>query len=559
LFFAKLYIYTFSFLFGISLQAQIVLQSPVDSPLYLSGNFCALRDNHFHFGLDIPTNNEQGWRVKAAADGYVSRIHVSPYGYGKSIFITHAGGYTTVYAHLSAYKENIDMYLKAQQYKRESYAVDLFPKAGLLKVRQGEVIAWSGNSGGSSGPHLHFELRNAYNQLLDPAMFGLAIPDTFAPSIDEVVFETRGSKNERWRAHATMNNETLSVVAGWVYPHALIYDRATFEVNKLAPKYIETTFDGKVVFSCRFDKYAFGLDYNVYRFYKKMEYAKQMLKYTRLYISDGVNLPFYEKSISGGRFYVNDLAVHKYSIKLVDHLGKETIKNFFVSAGEGLKNENDQTTFESISAGKYFMAYPSKAIDEKIEENFILTMPAYSLFDSEMVKVDYMKMSNSVNLVSSNPDCEYPFIKAGKLTMKVYKTDFAVADSTKLTLAYKSKEGVSAYAGGKYHNGYISSLINGWGTYHIFYDDEAPEIILDSTTKYACYFHVHDNFSGVAAYRASINGKFALAEYDGKSGSIIYKIDEHTLAGTIQFSLSAIDKKGNEAQWQKTIALKPKL
>ncbi|GAL00944.1 hypothetical protein JCM19314_170 [Nonlabens ulvanivorans] len=136
-------------------------KNPLDIELKLSGTFGELRSNHFHSGLDIKTNQRTGLKVYATASGYVSRIKIERYGYGKAIYITHPNGYTSVYAHLDKLSPRIEEYLKKRQYDNETYEIQLFPTDLELRVDQGEVVAFSGNSGGSGGPHLHFEIRDS--------------------------------------------------------------------------------------------------------------------------------------------------------------------------------------------------------------------------------------------------------------------------------------------------------------------------------------------------------------------------------------------------------------
>ena len=137
---------------------------PVKIPIYLSGNFGELRSDHFHSGIDIKTQGTTGHHVFSVAAGYVSRIKVQANGYGKSIYITHPNGYTSVYGHLNNYREDIAAYVNEMQYKQRSHMVDLYLNRLTFSMEKGEFIAYSGNTGGSSGPHLHFELRSTANQ-----------------------------------------------------------------------------------------------------------------------------------------------------------------------------------------------------------------------------------------------------------------------------------------------------------------------------------------------------------------------------------------------------------
>ena len=158
---------TYIILLGFLLSTQGIYQknypqndfiSPLDIPIKLSGTFGELRSNHFHSGIDIKTQLKEGFKILSAADGYISRIKIAHGGFGKAIYIDHPNGYTTVYAHLKKFNKRIEAYIKKQQYAKESFEIQLFPSATTLPISENEIIALSGNSGGSGGPHLHFEL-----------------------------------------------------------------------------------------------------------------------------------------------------------------------------------------------------------------------------------------------------------------------------------------------------------------------------------------------------------------------------------------------------------------
>ena len=148
----------------ISGQNNYSFHPPVKIPIFLSGNFGEIRSDHFHSGIDIKTQGTVGHPVFSVEKGYVSRIKVQANGYGNSIYVTHPNGYTSVYGHLDGYRDDIAAYVKKVQYKRESFSVDLYMEPGVFQVDRGEFLAYSGNTGGSSGPHLHFEIRTASNQ-----------------------------------------------------------------------------------------------------------------------------------------------------------------------------------------------------------------------------------------------------------------------------------------------------------------------------------------------------------------------------------------------------------
>ena len=183
----KLYI-AILFFFIQTISAQ-QLRQPFDFPILLSGNFGELRNNHFHSGIDFKTQGVEGKPIHAVQDGYVSRISVSPWGYGNGLYLTHPDGTTTVYGHLQRFAPSIARYIKTQQYEQESFNVNLFLDPDQLPVKKGEIVAYSGNTGSSGGPHLHFEVRDTESEeVLDPIeYFKEKITDTRAPKIQGIL------------------------------------------------------------------------------------------------------------------------------------------------------------------------------------------------------------------------------------------------------------------------------------------------------------------------------------------------------------------------------------
>lgn len=171
---------------------QNYFRNPLSIPMQLAANFGAVRTNHFHMGLDLRTNSKENLSVVAAADGYVSRIKVERYGFGNAVYITHPNGYTTVYAHLNRYFDTLDEYVKEKQYKDEKWEQDITFQPGQFPVTKGQLIALSGNTGGSAGPHLHFEIRDTKTEeCLNPLLFGFNIPDSVAPIISGLYWYDR--------------------------------------------------------------------------------------------------------------------------------------------------------------------------------------------------------------------------------------------------------------------------------------------------------------------------------------------------------------------------------
>ena len=170
---------------------EINFGSPIGIPIALSGNFGELRTNHFHTGLDIKTNGSQNYRIYAIDSGYVSRINISHWGYGKAIYVDHPSGYTSVYAHLNRFPEKIEKIIRKKQYDLNKQIIEYYLDSSQILVSKGEVIAYSGNSGSSSGPHLHFEIRETQSEHpVNPQKFNFKIIDSKPPIISNIKIYT---------------------------------------------------------------------------------------------------------------------------------------------------------------------------------------------------------------------------------------------------------------------------------------------------------------------------------------------------------------------------------
>jgi hypothetical protein len=163
---------------------QNYFQWPTNAKIGIVANFGELRPNHYHMGLDVRTDSKENMNVLAAAEGYVAKVHIDATGFGRALYINHPNGFTTLYAHLNDFNPEIEQYVKEQQYRLKKWNIDLEIPAGILPVKKGGFIAYSGNTGGSQGPHIHFEIREtATDKVLNPLLFGMPIPDRQAPDL----------------------------------------------------------------------------------------------------------------------------------------------------------------------------------------------------------------------------------------------------------------------------------------------------------------------------------------------------------------------------------------
>ena len=300
---------------------------------YLAGTMGELRSTHFHTGIDIKTSGISGLPVYAAADGYISRIKISSSGYGNALYLTHPNGTTTVYAHLREFKEPTASFVRKKQYEQESFAVDISVPKNQIPIKKREVIALSGNSGSSSGPHLHFEVRDANQQVLNPLKFKFdEIKDDLPPTLSHVAFVTMDidsrvngmfgrfefAVKEAESGHELEAPVTLS---GKIGVEMYAYDKLNGANNRNGIIKEDLILDEQTVFSQHIDRLSFALSRNilVHANYKRMMEGGR--RFDKLYLDDGNFLKFYNVNSDRGILQINDPFKHVLDVRLEDSYG----------------------------------------------------------------------------------------------------------------------------------------------------------------------------------------------------------------------------------------------
>ncbi|WP_187696351.1 M23 family metallopeptidase [Xanthovirga aplysinae] len=328
-----------SLLFAQSLPADDNYQFPIrpGKQNFLAGTMGEIRSTHIHAGLDIKTGGQEGLAVFAAQKGFISRIKISTKGYGNVLYMKHPDGSTTVYAHLQKFIPEIRDWVRKNQYEKKSFAIELFPSKDKFQYEKGELIAYSGNSGSSSGPHLHFEIRDNQQKPLDPLSFNFSeIKDNIPPNIIRLGVKPKSAnarifdqhQNYYFSTQKTGNvfkvNEVVPVY-GEIALELQGYDQQNGSYNRNGIQYIEMQLDGETVFSQHIKNFSFAESRNALVVYDYEEKQKNGRQFTKLFVDNGNSLSFYSKVKNKGLIVIKDTLEHQVRIYLRDSYQNESI------------------------------------------------------------------------------------------------------------------------------------------------------------------------------------------------------------------------------------------
>ena len=530
------------------------LRKPMDIPVLLSGNFGELRSNHFHSGIDFKTQGVEGKPIHSVQDGYVSRISVSPWGYGNGLYITHPDGTTTVYGHLQKFSQKITAYLKEKQYEQESFNVNLSLTPDELPVKERELVALSGNTGSSGGPHLHFEVRDTETEEpMDPIEYYKdLIKDTQAPKIQGIMVYSmpgkgvvNGSRRKLELKPVTAKNgkQTLTgKIEAWGEIGLAVkgYDYMDNTSNIYGIKDITLTADSQVIFHSNLDRFAFDETRYLNSFTDFEEWKEHRSFYIKSFVDPGNRLRFIE-SLNRGILTIDEPRTYHLTYKLADAFGNTTQLSIRIEGKEQPIPEIDTENAE------LFHWWSDNRFGAK---GIRLTIPKGNLYDDLYFRYSVKEDSAALGATHILHNKPVAFHKSAKLSLRL-QTD--TLDNKQQYGIVRLQNGRRSWTGGVYRNGWVDADIKEMGSYTLGQDLVPPTITpLNPATwvsQQAITLRLSDNLSGVQTYRGEIDGQYVLFEMNSKS-VITYHFDKERLArGKHTLKLVVTDACGNQSTY----------
>lgn len=539
-FMTRLFLFFIFLVFSFFSQAQSTQYKwPVDAPPALSANFGELRTNHYHMGLDARTLQRENLRVFAAEKGFVSRIKIEPWGFGRAIYIEHPNGITSLYAHLNDFYPELEKWVSQQQYSLSSWQVDLKVPAGLFSVNRGQFIAYSGNTGGSMGPHLHFELRDTKTEIvLNPLIHGFSIADNVAPDVLRLaIYDRRISTYEQ-------------------SPRIIALKRTGNSYKPLHPVVVSTN---KISFGISaYDRYTGSTNQNgIYKgvlYYNGNEQTRFILDSISYDNTRYLNAHIDYKTKAAGGPYIQHLSKLGNKNNSI-YKGGDGIIYLADSAPQQIKilvsdTEGNTATIElTVQASLNQTPVPST------KDKLIFRPEMINIFENDSVrlylspKAIYDSFYFTYNAINSTGGTVYQIHKPIVPLQEFYKLNLfnnRFADTGKVIMKryYGSK---TDYKKATYQNGWYGAMWRDFGNFQLIYDNEPPVISPVTKSVSRIVFHITDNTEELQNFTATLNGNWIRFSND-KNRAFIYKIDEYCLPGQNELIITVEDLAGNKAE-----------
>jgi hypothetical protein len=544
--------------------------APMSIPLMVTAGFGEIRPNHFHSGIDLSTSGKNQ-AVLAIEKGYVSRIKVSASGYGNALYINHPNGLTSVYAHLSEFNDTLNQYVNIIQQQSREYEVDVLPDSSDFPVTRQQFIGWSGNSGSSTAPHLHFEIRDqGFENVLNPLFFGYGEKDVTPPEITAVsVFpmETYGLvnnlqnslnipvvTNKKTKKKGLPSKVKMPQVSGWVGFGFQGGDVIGKLRNKTGIYKVQLLVDSEEVFQARFDQFSFDETRSVNAYLDYTERIRNKSKIQRCVMPTYSMIGIYKRNRNRGFFYFDEDRTYEITYILSDFNQNSTRFSFQVK-GELPQSEN----FKKRGNPNYQMISPG--INQTISlPDFEAEFQSESLFDTTWLKLFRNNQLTGISPMIELGSKYIPINQAVRIRFKPHIEN----DSLKNKCIIAQKSGKS-YSGLKstWSNNWLEAETREFGDFQVLIDSIAPtiklvpqvirrkrkKIVVKPTATGTIHFVIKDQLSGITSIQSQLDGNWILLEPGNNVGEWKYHFPDELNAGIHAFTIKSIDAVGNTNQF----------
>lgn len=535
--------------------SKINFHPPIDIPMVLAANFGELRSNHFHTGVDFKTNRRTGYNIYSIADGYVSRVKVSPWGYGYAVYIDHYNGLTSVYAHCESFEGKIAELVKKQQEKNQDFEIDYYPKKDSLKVKGGQVIAKSGNTGGSSAPHLHFEIRETKSEhALNPLLFNFNIKDTRKPTIRAIKmyaltkegYRIQG-KSQRFNVFGadgnySVSNNKIQVPADYTSENGGIgfafdaIDQLDAANNICGIFKAALLMDGDTVFTQNMTEIHFSSNRQINTHKDYEEYHNRRKHFQKAFKTIHNPLPIYRTTKNNGILNVSPNTTHQMKYICEDANGNKASVLFELEVLEG-----EQADLKNLYTNQKYL-FPDSAYMHFNDDHYVLFPPGLVYEPTPLLieQGEYFKFGNE----------NIPLQESFKLMLPIKGQSLP---DEKYYINRTDNNNSTFSENGNANNGWITKWIGDFGRFNVLIDTIPPTITRRNFINKAnvrgktLIWKIEDLESGLADYDVFVNGKWHLLSWEPKRQSFYFVVPPE-LKGAHKLEIKATDASGNTSR-----------